>query len=125
MDDDMSQSIKIAPPNSLLFVSDPNGGSTPAITGNDMIWATTSCVAIGCLAFMDGETDVTLGRGTEVDPGMTPVFDGILDTPSRAVVVGTSERKNVLRSTTESTNTRIRIWTNRRIEPARVIVGLE
>jgi hypothetical protein len=83
----MPTSIRIAPPYSLLFISDQDGGKTPEITrGGPRIWSTASCIAVGCLAFMDGETEVTLGVATDVDPGVQPTFDGLLETPRQALL---------------------------------------
>ena len=92
----MRHSIMISPPNSLLFISDPDGGTAPQITRGPRMWATPSCIAVGCLAFMDGETAVTLGTACEVDPGGIPAFEGLLETPNRAVVVSTVEKEAIL-----------------------------
>jgi hypothetical protein len=91
----MATSTRIAPPNSLLIISDPARGETPEMKRGPRIWVTPSCIAIGCLAFMDGETEVTLGKSADVDPGGAPAFDGWLDTANRAVVVSTIEGKIV------------------------------
>lgn len=120
----MASSIKIAPPNSLLFVSDRDGGNVPEITRHRDLWWTPSCVVIGCLAFMDGETDVVLGGVADVDPGTVPVFDGILETPNRSVVVSTVGWNPALWAEVISQKTRVRIWTNRVREPDNVVIGL-
>lgn len=120
----MRTSIKIAPPNSLVFVSDRNGGTAPQITRGARMWSTSSCVAVGCLAFMDGETELTLGNANEVDPGVRAAFDGNLETPNRTVVVSTVERKEVLSAKVPSVMTRVRIWVNHANEPDKVTIGI-
>ena len=120
----MPSSIKIAPSNSILFISDPGGGRIPEITRERRIWSTTSCIAFGCLMFQDGETDVTLGNVREVSSGGPPAFDGILETPSRSIVVSTVEHTSVLGCAVSNTSTRVRIWTNHPTEPDEIIIGL-
>ena len=72
----MSQSRRIAPPNSLLFIEDIPGGEVPHPVRGAEILATPSCVSVACLAFMDGETEIMLGLAAEVDPGGPQAFDG-------------------------------------------------
>ncbi|MGH7257040.1 MAG: hypothetical protein ACREIM_01595 [Nitrospiraceae bacterium] len=120
----MHNTIRIAPPNSLLFVSDVDGGIPPEITRRGRLWTTSSCIAVGCLAFMVGVTEVSLGLARVVDPGGVPAFDGVLETPHRAVMVSTAEGEKVLDAGVSGKSTRVRIWTNHPTEPDRVIVGL-
>lgn len=120
----MSSSIKIAPPNSLLFVSDRQGGVTPRITRGKSIWSTPSCVAVGCFTFADGPTAVTLGRSHEVATEGRAAFDGNLETPSGVVVVALVGGREILRATVSAPSTRVRVWTNHPHEPDDVIIGL-
>jgi hypothetical protein len=120
----MSTSIKIAPPNSLLLVSDREGGTVPEITRERRLWFTPSCIAIGCLAFMDGETEVTLANTRDVHSDNEPAFDGVLETPSRTVIVWTVERKTLLEAAVDGRRTRVRVWTNHPMEPDKVAIGL-
>jgi hypothetical protein len=120
----MKTSIEIAPPNSLLFISDQSGGTTPEIVNGESIWSTSSCVAVGCFTFSDGRTKVTLGAAGEVAPGRKPRYDGPLKTPSKSVVVSVVGGKPILQMAVQSQMTRVRIWTNHPTEPDEVIVGL-
>lgn len=120
----MATSTKIAPPNSLLLISDRDSGKVPEITRGRDLWSTDSCVVVGCLAFMDGETDITLGVATDVDPGTPPVFDGKLETPNLSVVVSSVEWNTILWAQVMNKQTRIRIWTNRSREPDKVVIGI-
>jgi hypothetical protein len=119
----MHRSTRIALANSLLFISDPDGGEGPDFVAGRLILATPSCISVGCLNFAGGETEVTLGPAQEVDPGKGPAFDGDLETPHHAVVVSTVERKTFLEATVPESSTRVRIWVNHPIEPDNVIIG--
>lgn len=114
---------RIAPPYSLLYVADPNGGEPPE-PDEAPIWSTRSCIAIRCFTFSDGETDVSLGAADEVDPGSPPAFDATLLTPSREVVVSTAEYETILRMDVRNTKARVRVWVNHPTEPDVVIIGL-
>jgi len=118
-------SVKIAPPNSLLFISDPDGGEPPYPVRGAQILATGSCVSIACYPSIDGETSVTLGPINEVDPGNAPAFDGALKTPNRSIAISTVDRKTILEEKVLNTITRVRAWVNSPSMPDRVIVGFE
>src|SRR5262245_57467372 len=120
----MYGSIKISPPNSLLFVSDADGGEAPYPVRDALIISTPSCISVGCCSEQDGPTEVILGRAVEVDPGVEPAFDGDLETPHRAVIVSTVERNTIPESKVTVTRTRVRIWVNHPRWPDKVIVGL-
>ena len=123
----MAHTINIAPPNSLIFVSDAEGGSAPdsdKIARKAGITATDSCVVVCCLAEMDGDTEITMGLASEIDPGANPDFDATLATPTRTVVISTSELDTLLEANVPTLRTCIRIWINRPKEPDKVIVGV-
>lgn len=121
----VTSSVKIAPPNSLLFVSDTDGGSPPVPVLGAKILATESCISIACYPWIDGDTAVTLGPSPQVDPGTPPAFDGELETPNRSVVISTVERETILKENVPNTTTRIRAWVNKPSMPDQVIVGFE
>lgn len=121
----MTVSIRTAPPHSLLFVSDRDFGVVPEIARDARIWATPTCIVIGCLAFMDGETDVILGGLHDVDPKQEPALDRMLETPFRTVVVSTSDGEPLLTKAVANRSTRVCVWTNRASELDRVVIGLE
>jgi hypothetical protein len=119
----MQRSIRISPPNSLLFISDPNGGKVPGFLPEQLIPVTPSCISVGCLTFADGATEVKLGPASEVNPGTRPAFDGELETPNRAVTVSTVEWEKLLEERVPFENTRIWIWVNHPTEPDKVTIG--
>jgi hypothetical protein len=81
-------------------------------------------VAIGCRAEMDGTTKITLGTSPEVDPGQSPVFEGMLKTPSHQIVVRTVRGETILGASVPTRQTRIRIWIDRPTEPDSVVIGI-
>jgi hypothetical protein len=119
----MSVSVRIAPPNSLLLISEaPTTTGPSSLTIGARIGSTRTCIAVGCLAFIDGETRVALGKPIETND--RPAFDGYLDTPRRKVAVWTVEWKRLLETSVPTTRTRIRVWTNHPTEPDDVYVGV-
>jgi hypothetical protein len=111
-------------PNSLLVISDRDGWTPPRFEPGVLILASSSCITVGCRIFADGETLVSLGPATELDPGEPPALDGMLATPNRAVVVSTVERHTVLQTSVPDTRTRVRIWVDEPVEPEKVMVGV-
>jgi hypothetical protein len=121
-----TSSVKIAPPNSLIFISDVDGGVVPdpdRIARTAGIVSTDSCVAVCCLAEMDGKTEITMGPAAEIKLSDNPAFDGMLSTPTRTLVVSTVDWQKLLEATVPTQQTRLRVWTNRRREPDKVSVG--
>jgi len=116
--------VKVAPPYSLIFIADPEGGNTPECSPPAPYWATSSCIAVGCLMYQDGDTEVCLGQMHEMRPKGRPIFDGLLETPNRKVNVETAEGELVLQADVSAESTRVRIWTNASKEPDKIIIGL-
>lgn len=120
----MHSSVRIRPINSILFISDPNGGSEPEPVRGRMILATRSCISFRCYPEQDGPTEVVLGDVREVDPGGQPAFDGDMETPSRGIIISTVDLKTVLQQDLPDTRTRIRIWLSHPQWPEKVVVGV-
>ena len=119
----MSVSARIAPPNSLLLVSDERGGEIPQSQAGALLTFTSSCIAIGSLCEIDGETEITLGQADEVDPGGEPHFEGSLETPTRRLAVRTVLGDTVLEVWVPDLRTSLRIWVNDSAEPDKIVVG--
>lgn len=123
--DSMTKSLKIAPPNSLFFLSDVCGGQVPDFEPGKLVLATDSVVSIRCLANVDGKTKISLGARAEVASAAIVVFSGSLKTPSRRLVVSTVEEDAVLREDVSGTVTKIVISANRETEPDEIVVAWE
>lgn len=74
--------------------------------------------------FQDGPTAFVLGAVGDVDPGEAPALDRVIDTPSLSLAVFTIDWRALLEQQVGRPRTRTRIWTNRRDEPDRVIIGI-
>lgn len=119
----MTRTVRVAPPNSLIFLWDEGGGVVPEFVANKLVLATSSAVSVGCLAEMDGETEITLGPTGDVDTRGLKVFDDVLETPTRRIVVETSEGEILLREDVSSNRVHVGIWVNRYVEPDKIVVG--
>ena len=120
----MPSSTKISPPNSLLFISDIDGGDAPYPERGPLILSTPSCISVACYPEQDGPTEVTLGKMEAVDPGDRPAFDDDLETPGRAVRVSTVEGDTILEMKVPQTRTHVRIWVSHSRWPDKVIIGV-
>lgn len=120
----MTTSTRIAPPNSVVLVEDSSGGEIPTSMKQSLIAATDSCIAVGCRAEDDGETEITLGPCDKVDTGERPAFEWSLQTPNRKLVVRTVHGVTLLEMPVPATETRLRVWVNDPSEPDRIAVGI-
>jgi hypothetical protein len=120
----VSQSSRVAPPYSVVFVLDVDDVNAEIPETTSVITFTESCVAVQCLAEVDGETEFRLGAASKVDPGNRPAFVGTLKTPSRILSIQTAERAIILETPVESERTRISIWINDATRPDIVSVGI-
>lgn len=101
------------------------GGTSPEIEMVEpAIWATRSCIIVACLCFMDGESELAVSGSASDAPSAVPVFDAVLDTPSRLFRVSTSESETLLRVPVRSHFTRVRVWTDHPREPQHILIVL-
>lgn len=108
--------VRLSPPHSILFILDPTAvADVPDVSG-DLVSATSSCVAIGTLAEMDGETTVILEKAVS-DPSGHLVFNGEITTPSRRLAVTRSDVSLVSELAVSKDRARLRIWANDPSEP--------
>jgi hypothetical protein len=117
---------RIAPPNSIIFIENPEHGFPPSITGYELVTANSSCVAVGTLCEMDGETSIVLSDKEKTEQEATIlVFDESIETPTQEISVITSDNKDVLRMPTKSERTPVQVWVNRNAEPdlIEIIIG--
>ena len=116
--------VVLAPKNSILFLGDRDEPlDVPEITDR-LVASTSTCIAIGTLAEVDGETTVQLMPKISTPVG-DMVFQGTLETPSRALSVSDSEGLSVLSLDVPTTRTWITIWANDWSEPDLIQVQAE
>lgn len=120
----MKEVTKYAPPNSIVFVSDVDG-EPPEHWDNELIHHSSSCVSVGCYPEIDGETELTLAPATEPvsGPEFELVFDGMIATPGRQVIISDIDAKRLLSTSVSGLETRIRVWVNDPKLPDKVVVG--
>lgn len=89
----------IAPLNSLILVMDRTIGEIPDPDriGVSLVTATPSCLSIGTLCSVDGDTTVTLSDNeSEIGNNLINVYDGVLKTPNKLLSVCTVQDEPVL-----------------------------
>jgi hypothetical protein len=124
----MPQVKSYAPPYCQILICDPTSKvDVPEWEkgGQRVVVATDTCISCVCLPDMDGETEFTLGTGGEVAMQASPIFEGKLKTPGRKIVLETVEGNQVLEIPTAATETRVRIWTNRKLAPDKVRIAID
>ena len=121
----MPVSAEISPVNSLVFIHDVRGWTSPLPVDGKLIWSTPSCIATAVFPEVDGPTKIVLGDAREIDPGTVVAFDGMLETPHRAVVVTTVDSdKPFLALDVPREQTRVRIWHSDPRWPEIVTIGV-
>lgn len=86
-----------------------------------LVAATGTCIAVGCRSEADGETEIIIDERDGPDVGEL-VFDGVLRTGSRKLVVSTVLGAVLLEAQVPDTDTRLTIWANDRTEPDRILI---
>lgn len=117
-------SVRTAPPNSVVLIEDLGGGDIPVSLNDSLVVSTVSCIAIGCRAEYDGETEIVIDDFDHVDPGTELVFDGTLRTDSLRLVVRTMLGRVLLEAPVPSGETRVNIRVDDTNEPGRIVVGV-
>lgn len=121
----IAQLKKISVPNGVLFVTDAQGGIEPAPIRGAQVLSTPSCVAFACQIDCEGETTISAGDAKDSHSDKRLLFDGVLETPSRHLIISNVERLSVLTAPVPNPHTRIRIWTNRALQPDEISIDLE
>lgn len=123
----MTNSVRFAPPNSIIFIS---GSEDAELPPSDERWeggfaSTPSCIIVTCYPAPDGKTEITLEQSPASTTKTRPAFAGYLDTPTHRVIVWTFEWTKVLELKVPTNRSRVRIWTNHPNQPneVRIAVG--
>ncbi|WP_153018979.1 hypothetical protein [Lysobacter capsici] len=118
----MSQSIAIAPPNSLIFIMDYLAGDIPDAINDALVSSAASCIAVGTLAEFDGATTVTLASAMQDVAHLTNVFNGVLDTPSRQLSICNVKIEVLLFLAGLTERTNVQVFANDLSEPDQILV---
>jgi len=119
----MTETIKRALQNGLVFIEDAKGGKPPYPVTDEEVQYTSSCVSVACLHEIDGEAELSLGAAEDLAPNFDLAFDGMIETPSRKLVLSAVSGEPLLVAKVPNRTTRIRIWRNHPDWPDKIVVG--
>lgn len=119
------KSARVSPPNSIIFITDLEGGDVPVADRPNPIMFTESCISVTTLMEYDGETQITLTPLSECRRDDPAAFDGRIDTPTGHLTVTVVAWDIVLQDHSGSPRTRVVIWTNHPREPDEIVIGFE
>lgn len=115
----VTQIVRIAPPNSLVYVVDDRIGEIPDDTGAGAVVTTPSCVMVGTLVDADGETEIRLSTPADFSkcPNLSLAWSGSIACAGVLVVL-TSELLSLMSMELPGVdNATVDIWTNDDNEP--------
>lgn len=121
----MAVKISLAPPNSLILIVGAEKYEVPSSMKGAAFAQTMSCIAVGSLSEIDGQTSILLKKISESEREFAPSFTGFINTPSCLVEVKTILGKTLLQMPVLYKKTKISIWTNDKFEPDEIIIGAE
>lgn len=116
----MIKEIRLAPPNSLVLITSTFQGEIPASLDGKLVAATSSCIAVGTLSAVDGDTLIILTNedlSKKCDQNLNLVYNDCLNTPDRQISVFSVLGKALLTMRTKTESSRVQVWTNDKIEP--------
>lgn len=118
----MKESVTLAPPNSLILVMDRSFGELPDAMNGQLVAFTDSCIAVGTLSEVDGETAITMTDSLEGIERGEMVFDGVLKTPQCEVSVCSVTNEKLLTMKLPASEAHVQIFANDASEPDEIIV---
>jgi hypothetical protein len=119
----MISSAQVTPPNSLLLVISAADPEIPADIEN-VVEATSTCVAIGTLSEMDGPTRLTLTDEDVPVAGLQELYRGTLETGLHRVAVQTVEGDQVAEVPVSGSSAEVAVFGSDGFEPDRIVVRL-
>src|SRR5262245_59478937 len=121
----MNTSITLEPQKYLVGVVGSRAAEIPAsMPGTPpSIASTPSCIMVGCAEPFVPAT-ITLGPEPQVSASDHLIFDGMLDTPHRNVVVVTIFLEKLLDAQVPNTRTHVRVWVNDLRYPNQVYISV-
>src|SRR5262245_61617221 len=122
----MNTSTMVSPPNWMIGIVGSRAAEPPESMSSTppRIASTPSYILIGCSSDVDGPTMITLGPEPQVAASDHLIFDGMLDTPHRNVVVVTIFLEKLLDAQVPNTRTHVRVWVNDLRYPNQVSISV-
>ncbi len=113
----MKTQIRIAPSNSVVLVMDTSIGEIPdpdpEDVGEGVLAATSSCIAVGTLPQIEGDTHILLyDEPAEMDLTGTLAFDGPLEVRSGRMSVVSVLHEPLLGCNAPTPRARVQVWLN-------------
>lgn len=120
------QTATVAPEYVSFYVTGSLEADIPIGNGRAGVFGTDECLVVTCLYWNDGDTTITLGSFGELPAQSMPLrFDGVLETPSRRLLLYDVHMPEILATDVSDTRTRVRIWSNHETQPDEVVIALE
>lgn len=110
--------------NCSVLVRDSQHDEPLFIEGHDVIASGRFGLNISCKPDSDGDTLVAMGPKSEVQPDPFLIFDGVIGTPSRKIIVETILGVNIFEIDVASDLTKISVWTNGHAATERIAIGI-
>ena len=117
------KTLEFSPINSIVFVSDNLHTRPPVHQDSGLIHFNNESVSVGCYPEVSGSTIFTLGPAREVAPDFELAFDGMIETPSKKLIITTVLDEILLEADVTDLTTRVRVWLNHPKWPDKVVVG--
>ena len=110
--------VRVRPPHSLILVGDPHGRVPERIDGN-LTRATSTCVAIGTLSDLDGETTVrvTDSLRSTAEGAQQLAFEGDVELASNVLRIGNVLGEVYLDWPVSADSVSLQVWVNHPSEP--------
>lgn len=122
----MIKSIHVAPPNSILLVTDYEFlGDMPEDPPIDsLVVASRSCIGIATVCSQDEDTEVVLTDevSSAICTGLEIAFVGILSTPSSSIAVRTVLGDRLTDFSVSSKQVTLRIYSNDSKQPNKIVI---
>ncbi len=119
--------LRAAMPNGLLFVSDYKTSlvEVPEVGRTGFLWATSTCLVIGCEHQDFGETEITFGLARDVGLAKGLIFDGAIKLLTEHLVLEQVGGAILAETRIPRAEVRIRVWTDGETQSPFVVVGIE
>lgn len=115
------------PINSILLIMDLSNGEIPEWQNDRLVTFSRSCIAVGTLPVVDGETSIAMisGQVCDMKPEMKKIFAGRLITPSRELHVCDVLLRSILKMPLLYTYADVEIWVDSNVEPSDIQIFVE
>lgn len=91
---------------------------------SELVWATSTCLAIGVYPQCDGSTFLTVGSPAEIEPKDQWSFEGTLQTPQRRIMVEQVDGEVLYDAPTSQVSTQICVWFSHPRWPEQVLIRI-